>query len=217
MGPVFGGLTLQNQHLFHLCVGVGSLPTLRGLCTWAMRMLRRVTDFFPWLFSRARAKTSLSLLTTGWKKQYYKLWALPLSRPQWFWTISLSFTSLHGVCIPPRNLLTCLGRYRCYRHCNTSKDWFDRLLLPFASSHSQTNLGHLATGCTISQVPQSWVSLLCLHTVGQGPHHSKIYCSPCCWAVSTASAVISEVLQPGGSQGWSYPHGSPKNHPCNCI
>lgn len=64
-------------------------------------------------------------------------------------------------------------------------------------------------GGPISQAPQSWVSLVCLHTIGRGPNPSVNYCSPCCWAVLTPSNMISEMSQPRGVKDGP----SPTSHP----
>lgn len=69
VGSVFGGPTPQNKHLFHLWVGLGSPPALRGALCLENQSAQKSYWLFTQLFSRARAKTALSLLTTGWKKQ----------------------------------------------------------------------------------------------------------------------------------------------------
>lgn len=68
VGPAFGGPTRKANSFSIRGLVLGALLPCKGPHAWDTRMLR-VIDFFPWPFSHARAKTSLSLLTTGWKKQ----------------------------------------------------------------------------------------------------------------------------------------------------
>lgn len=110
-------LPLQTS-TFSICrLVLGALLPGEGSCAWETRMLRRAIDSSSQLLSCARAKTAPSLLATGWKKQLFKLCALPVGRQRRVWATSPSSASLHGVYIPSRNLLmTCPGTYRCYRH-----------------------------------------------------------------------------------------------------
>lgn len=168
-----GVLYLEDPPLqtstFSICrLMLGALLPGEGSRAWEMRMLRRAVDSFPRLLSHARAKSAPSLLATGGKKQLSKLCATPVGRQQRVRATSPSSASLHGVYIPSQSLLTtCPSTYRCYRHCKIfRRDWFDKPLLLFANFSSQIHLGQLAMGCPISRAPQSWVSLVCLHTIG---------------------------------------------------